>query len=130
MERRRVRNAEVPSALDTSLLGALAAFEFSQAESRALLALLVRPGPVPLSAISRDAGIPRSTAHSSLRALAKRGLIFCEGRYPARYRAGFTSRHPRLGPSRIGSTGCRRSRNDQCGARRLTHRSHVLLSGT
>ncbi len=103
MERRRARNAEVPIALDTSLLGALAAFEFSQAESRALLALLVRPDPAPLSAISRDAGLPRSTAHSALRALAKRGLVFCEGRYPARYRAAPVSRLATLAAARLES---------------------------
>jgi sugar-specific transcriptional regulator TrmB len=103
MERRRVRNAEVPSALDTSLLGALAAFEFSQAEARALLALLVRPDPVPLSVLSRDAGLPRSTVHSALRALAKRGLIFCEGRYPARYRAAPVSRLATLAAARLES---------------------------
>lgn len=103
MERRRVRNAEVPTALDTSLLGALAAFEFSQPEARALLVLLSRPGPVPLSAVSRDVGLPRSTVHSALRTLAKRGLIFCEGRYPARYRAAPVSRLATLAAARLES---------------------------
>lgn len=107
MERRRVRYAEVPSALDTSLLGALAAFEFPRAEARVLLALLGRPGPVPLSGVSHDAGLPRSTAHSALRALAKRGLIFCEGHYPARYRAAPVSRLQNLALLRL--EGARRA---------------------
>ncbi len=103
MERRRVRNAEVPMALDTSLLGALAAFEFSSAEARALLALFSRSDPAPLSAVSRGADLPRSTAHSALESLAKRGLIFCEGRYPARYHAAPVSRLATLAAARLES---------------------------
>lgn len=100
MERRRKRNAEVPKGLDTSLLRALADFDFSGAEARALLALFSR-GPAPLGTLARDAGLPRSTAHSALQALAKRGLIFCEGRYPATYRAAPVSRLASLAARRL-----------------------------
>lgn len=101
MKRRRTRHAEVPNALDTSLLGALASFNFSESETRALLVLLSRPGPTPLCDVSRGAGMPRSTTHSALRALAKRGLIFCEGRYPERYRAAPVSRLATLAAARL-----------------------------
>jgi sugar-specific transcriptional regulator TrmB len=101
MSRRRPKEREVPNSLDTSLLAALAAFEFSDAESRALLALLSRREPVPLRVAAADAGLPRSTAHSALRALAKRGLIFCEGRYPAEFRAAPVSRLATLAAARI-----------------------------
>lgn len=93
----------MPNTLDTSLLAALAAFEFSDAESRALLALLVRRGPVSLRAVAGDAGLPRSTAHSALRALAKRGLIFSAGRYPAEFRAAPVSRLATLAAARLSS---------------------------
>ncbi len=101
MERRRAPNAEVPSTLDTSLLGALAAFDFSAAEARTLLALLPRREPIPLAAVARAAGLPRSTAFSALKTLAARGLIFCEGRYPARYRAAPVSRLATLAALRL-----------------------------
>jgi sugar-specific transcriptional regulator TrmB len=92
MERRPRHPREVPDTFDTSLLLALADFHLSEAEARAYLSLLARGCPCPLAAIARGAGLPRSTAHSALRALVKRGLIFCEGRYPSAYRAAPVSR--------------------------------------
>lgn len=103
MERRRVTSREVPNTLDTSLLLALADFHFSESEARALLALFARGGPAPLVTVARDAGLPRSTAHSALRALVKRGLIFCQGRYPTRYRAAPASRLASLADQRLES---------------------------
>jgi sugar-specific transcriptional regulator TrmB len=91
----------VPKTLDTSLINALACLDFSEGEARALLCLLGRPDPVPLSAVSRGAELPRSTAHSALRALAKRGLIFCEGRYPARFAAAPVTRLESLAATRV-----------------------------
>jgi sugar-specific transcriptional regulator TrmB len=51
--------------------------------------------------VSRAAGVPRSTAHSALKSLAKRGLIFCEGRYPARFAAAPVTRLESLAASRL-----------------------------
>lgn len=92
MGRRTKTVSEVPNRLDTSLLRALEDLGFSETESRALLALALRARPTPLAAVSRDAGLPRSTAHSALQSLATRGIIFCEGRYPTRFRAAPVSR--------------------------------------
>lgn len=101
MERRRAKHAVVPGTLDTSLLRALADFGFSDAAARTLLSLLPRRDGVPLAAVARDAGLPRATVHSALKTLARRGLVFCEGRYPTRFRAASVARLSTLAASRL-----------------------------
>jgi sugar-specific transcriptional regulator TrmB len=91
----------VPNHLDTSLLEALAWLGFSKNEARVALALLVKASPTPLSEISRAAALPRSTAHSVLKTLATRGIIFAEGRYPARFRVVPVSRLGTLAQTRL-----------------------------
>lgn len=74
----------MPDTPDTAFIEALRWLGLTEPEAK-LFSILADTGGGTLAELSKATGQPRSTSHSALRALAKRGLIFCAGRYPARF---------------------------------------------
>ena len=78
----------MPNTPDTAFIEALRWLGLTEPEATLFSVLADTPPPGgTLASLAGVASLPRATAHSALRALAKRGLIFSEGRYPARFRA-------------------------------------------
>jgi len=87
----------VPNTPDTAFIEALTWLGLTESEAKLFSILADTPPPGgTLASLAGSADIPRSTAHSALRALAKRGLIFCRGRYPERFLLAPTSRFATL----------------------------------
>lgn len=92
----------MPNTPDTALIEALTWLGLTESEAKLFSLLADAPPPGgTLASLASGAGLPRATTHSALRALAKRGLVFSEGRYPTRFRAAPTERLGTLAAKRV-----------------------------